>query len=306
MYADRCRFAPSTTGRAHPGTLLAALLAWLDARARSAQFLLRLEDVDAQRCRPAFGPQMVADLGWLGIDFDTVCEQHTHQVRHQAALETLAAAGLLYPCRCSRAEIREHARPAADGGFAYPGTCRERVLASNWRTAGEALRFRLPHGTVSVSDESGMDLSQKIVHAMGDPIVRRRDGAIAYQLAVVVDDAAAGVTRIVRGRDIAASTATQVALQRALGLPTPTYRHHLLLLEPQGDKLAKLHGSVGADELRGCYEAEALVGLLAHAAGLRPDPRPSSARSLLADFDWRLVGRDDRVVTWDGRRLLLG
>lgn len=306
MCADRCRYAPSTTGHAHPGTLLAALLAWLDARSRGASIVLRLEDLDLERCRPEFRLSLEADLSWLGLEFDDVREQHRHAAAHEAALDALAATGRLYPCRCTRADLRAHGRRAADGGFAYPNRCRARPLPrGGWRETSEPLRFRLPDGIVEVADEGGEPLTQEPAVAQGDPVLRRRDGAIAYQLAVVVDDAADSITRVVRGRDIAPSTATQVALQHALGLPTPAYRHHLLLLEPRGEKLAKLHGSVGAPELRRQYSAEALVGWLAHAAGLLDEPVPCTARELVEGFDWRRVRREDRVVTWDGEKLNL-
>jgi glutamyl/glutaminyl-tRNA synthetase len=155
-----------------------------------------------------------------------------------------------------------------------------------------------------LQDESSLDLSQDPLAEMGDPVLRRRDGAIAYHLAVVVDDAAAGITRIVRGRDLATSTATHVLLQRALGVPTPTYRHHFLLLEASGEKLAKLHGAVGFRELASAYSGEAFCGLLAELAGLRPDASPTTPRALLADFDWGRVRRDDRVLRWTGRALV--
>ncbi len=163
----------------------------------------------------------------------------------------------------------------------------------------------LPSGHIAPHDEGGLDLAQDPAEVMGDPIVRRRDAAVAYQLAVVVDDAASAVTRVVRGRDLAASTATQVALQRLLGLPEPVYRHHLLLLEERGEKLAKLHGAVGADALRGAYAAPALTGFLAHAAGLRPNAAPLPPAELLRDFDWARVAREDRVVRWTGGALEL-
>jgi glutamyl-Q tRNA(Asp) synthetase len=304
--AERCRFAPSTTGLAHPGTLLAALLAWLDARSRQAHLTLRLEDIDKERCRPAFGDQMQRDLEWLGLDWDATQAQHDHAEQHAAALEELAQAELLYPCGCSRSRIKQHVRRAPDGGFAYPNTCRGRRLpAGGWRAAKEPLRLRLPAGRIEPFDEGGADLAQEPMLAMGDPVVLRRDGAVAYQLAVVVDDGALGVTRIVRGRDIAPSTATQVALQALLGLPTPTYRHHLLLLEPRGGKLAKLHGSVGAPELRRHYAPEALVGTLAAAAGLLAKAEPLTPAALLPLFDWRRVRSEDRVVAWSGERLVV-
>jgi glutamyl/glutaminyl-tRNA synthetase len=301
------RFAPSTTGRAHPGTLLAALLAWLDARALGARLLLRLEDLDPERCRPEWSRALRDDLAWLGLDFDATEEQHGAATRHEAALDRLEALGVLYPCACTRSRIRAESDPAVGRGVAYPNLCRGRALpAGGWRASSEPLRAALPSGRVAPHDEGGRDLAQDPAAEFGDPIVRRRDGAVAYQLAVVVDDAAAGVTRVVRGHDLAASTATQVALQRVLGLPEPRYRHHLLLLEERGAKLAKLHGAVGADALRAAYEPAALVGFLAHAAGLRDSAAAATPRELLRDFDWARVAADDRVVRWSGAALSLG
>lgn len=301
-----CRFAPSTTGPAHPGTLLAALLCWLDARSRGARLLLRLEDLDPERCRPEWAVQMERDLAWLGLDFDARETQQQAKARHDAALDRLEAAGVLYPCRCTRSQIEATALPAPDGGFRYAGTCRGRALpAGGWRATVEPLRVLLPPGQVEPYDESGLDLSQDPGEVMGDPIVRRRDGAVAYQLAAVVDDAASGVTRVVRGRDIAPSTATQVALQRLLGLPELVYRHHLLLLEERGGKLAKFHGSVSTDELRGHYGPRELCGWLAHAAGLLAAPEPRAPHELLPSFDWSWVRDADQTVRWDGVELVL-
>lgn len=302
--ADVCRFAPSTTGRAHPGTLLAALLAWLDARSRGARLVLRLEDLDPDRCRPEWAAALEDDLAWLGLDFDTVERQSAHAPRHAAALDRLAAQGLLYPCACSRADVRAAGTPAPDGGWRYPNRCRGRALPpGGWRACDEPVRARLPDGRIALRDESGLDLSQDPAAELGDPIVRRRDGAVAYPLAVVADDAAIGVTRVVRGRDIAASTATQVALQRMLRLPTPVYRHHFLLLEERGGKLAKLHGAVGADALRAVYVAPALCGWLAWVVGLRPSDAPAAPRELVGEFAWERVATQDRVVRWTGRGL---
>jgi len=297
-----CRFAPSTTGPAHPGTLLAALLCWLDARSRGARLLLRLEDLDPERCRPEWGSAMQRDLAWLGLDWDEVTEQHAFGARHDAALDRLAEAGRLYPCSCSRARIREAGERARDGGWRYPGWCRERGLPpGGWRACREPLRVRLPEDRVELRDESGRDLSQHPAAELGDPVVRRRDGAMAYLLATVVDDGASGVTRVVRGHDLAASSATQVLLQRLLGLPQPVYRHHLLLLEERpGDgpnpKLAKFHGAIGIDELRCDYAAEALCGVLAQAAGLWSGSAPTIPGALLADFSWDRVTAEDRPL----------
>jgi glutamyl/glutaminyl-tRNA synthetase len=298
------RFAPSTTGPAHPGTLLAALLCWLDARSRGARLLLRLEDLDPERCRPRFSQALREDLAWLGLDWDEVVEQHDLAAQHEAGLDRLTAAGLLYPCRCSRARIAAHGTRAPDGGWRYPNRCRSRPLPSGgWRACKEPVRVRLPDERIVLTDESGLDLSQSPSQELGDPVVRRRDGAVAYHLAVVVDDAASGVTRIVRGRDLAPSTATQVALQRALELPTPRYRHHLLLLEERGGKLAKLHGAVSVEEIRRTRAAAEVCGFLAFAAGLLAAPEDVTPRALLADFGWERVGDSDRIVRWTGAAL---
>ncbi len=300
------RFAPSTTGRAHPGTLLAALLCWLDARSCGARLLLRLEDLDPERCRPELAAAMQEDLAWLGVDWDEVTVQSERRLRHEDALDRLATAGVLYPCSCSRAGLRARGQRTPDGGFRYPGTCRGRPLPeAGWRASAEPLRVRLPEGELPLADESGLDLSQDPAAAFGDPIVRRRDGGIAYHLATVVDDAEAGVTRVVRGRDLATATGTQVRLQGMLGLATPRYRHHLLLLEERGGKLAKLHGAVDTEALRPAMNAAALVGLLAHASGLRATEAPVTPRGLVAGFDWHRVGAADRTLDWDGTRLSL-
>lgn len=299
-----CRFAPSTTGRAHPGTLLAALLCWLDARSLGATLWLRLEDLDPERCRPEWREALRDDLAWLGLDFDHGMAQHAQTAQHEAALDRLAEEGLLYPCACSRTRIAAHGLRAPDGGHAYPNTCRQRSLPEGgWRACTEPLRVRLPGGRLTISDESGMDLSQDPSVAFGDPVLRRRDGAIAYHLASVVDDAGCGVTRVVRGRDLAPSTATQVALQRLLGLPTPRYRHHFLLLEERGRKLAKLHGSVGADALRATLPPEAVCGFLAFVAGLRPAPAAVLPQGLREGFRWADVTQDDRIVRYAGGTL---
>jgi glutamyl-Q tRNA(Asp) synthetase len=293
------RFAPSTTGEAHPGTLLSALLVWLDARARGGRAVLRLEDLDTTRVRAAWSTQLVDALGWLGLPWDETVVQSGRRADHEAALDQLAAAGRLYPCTCSRAN-RAGGRRSPDGGWAYTNTCRGRPLpAGGWRAVPDNVRVQLPDARVDLIDDGGMDLGQTPALDMGDPIVRRRDGVIAYQLAVVVDDASAGITDVVRGSDIAPSTGTQVLLQRLLALPTPRYRHHFLLLEASGDKLAKLHGSIPFSQVRALYTGPALIGWLAHAAGLVATPAPIAAAELVAGFNWQTVPRTDRVVRFD-------
>ena len=300
------RFAPSTTGRAHPGTLLAALLCWLDALSQGGRVILRLEDLDPQRSSAELVAGLQEDLAWFGLDWDEVQLQSAARARHEAALDALDSQGLLYPCACSRAALRAHGVSAPDGGFAYAGTCRARALpASGWRASAEPLRVHVLSREVAVRDESGAVWALDPARAFGDPVVRRRDGAIAYPLASVVDDAASGVTRVVRGRDLALHTPLQVALRELLGLPVPAFRHHLLLLEARGEKLAKLHGAVAAPELRAHYSAAALCGVLAHACGLRAIAEPATPRELLHEFAWKRVREEDVVMRWTGRELVL-
>jgi len=302
---ERCRFAPSTSGPAHPGTLLAALLCWLDARSRAAALSLRLEDVDSTRCTAEKASEMCAALEWFGLDWDAVSTQSTERSAHEAALDQLAERGWLYPCSCSRSEIQRSGERAADGGWRYSGRCRDRELpASGWRSIREPLRLRLVSQRVEPRDEGGVDLAQDPAVAMGDPVLLGRGGMIAYHLAVVVDDGRQQITRVVRGRDLAASTAIHVTLQGLLDLATPLYRHHLLLVEKSGDKLAKLHGAVGWRELREHYTPEALCGVLAAAAGLIEAPLPIRPRELLADFDWQRVRSADRSMHWTGSQLV--
>lgn len=303
------RFAPSTTGRAHPGTLLAALLCWLDLRSRNGRVILRLEDLDPERCRDEFRNGLVEDLAWFGLDWDAVVVQGGRRADHEAALDRLERAGRLYPSPTSRRDLQRLGRRGPDGGWAYDNRDRGRALPTGgWRACADvAIRCRLDDGRIDLRDASGLDLGMDVAADLGDPVVRRRDGAIAYHLASVVDDAVAGVTDVVRGRDLATSTAPQVALQRLLGLPHPTYRHHLLLLEEgAGGKLSKFHGAVAVPELRKHLRAEALCGTLALACGLRADPGPCRPQDLLAGFAWEPVRRADVTLRWDGAGLHLG
>jgi glutamyl-tRNA synthetase/glutamyl-Q tRNA(Asp) synthetase len=291
----RCRFAPSITGSAHPGTLLAALLCWLDARSQSGHVLLRLEDLDVTRLRPGQSKAMVEALEWLGLDWDEVHVQSELAEHHEAALDALEAGGHLYACQCSRKEWQARGERAPDGGIAYDNHCRKGGPLVGWRDTKLPIRVRLPDERIQLADESGLDLSQAPATAMGDPVVRRRDGVIAYHLVVVVDDARSGINRIVRGRDLATTTATQVALRRLLSgvEEDPTYRHHFLLLEEQGKKLAKLHRSAPYEELRKDVSGPEFCGLLAGVSGLRPDSKECSPQELLADFDWSKVRSED-------------
>lgn len=298
------RFAPSTTGEAHPGTLLSALLVWLDARARDGEVILRLEDLDHTRVKAEWAAGIEDALHWLGLDWDRAVVQSGRAASHERALDRLEAMGRLYACTCSRA-ARAGGRRAPDGGWAYANTCRGNALpAGGWRAVDANVRARLDDDRIELVDDGGLELSQTPALEMGDPIVRRRDGVIAYQLAVVVDDADEGITDVVRGRDIAPSTATQVMLQRLLGLPTPRYRHHFLLLEHSGDKLAKLHGSIPFSAVRARYRGDELCGVLAHAAGLAATPAPITPAQLVRDFSWTRVPGADRIARWENELVI--
>jgi glutamyl/glutaminyl-tRNA synthetase len=247
---------------------------------------------------------MQEDLMWLGLQWDGVCAQHERLALYEAALDQLAALGRLYPSPTSRAELQRLGRRGPDGGWAYDNRDRDRELPmSGWRTCAEPLRVRLDDGVVTVHDENGDDLSQDPAAVLGDPVVRRRDGAFSYQLVCVVDDAEMGITRVVRGRDIASSTATQVAMQRLLGLSLPVYRHHCLLLEAKSEKFAKFHGAIAVPELRSTYSGAQLCGLLAHWAGLRDTPTPCTPDELIRDFTWSRVRDTDLVINVHAARL---
>ncbi len=299
---DIGRFAPTTSGRAHPGTLLSGLLAWLDIRSRGGRLVLRFENIDPAAQSPHLTSGLLDDLSWFGLDWDELVAQSDCLKTHHAALDRLANLGLLYECDCTRGKVKASRLPSAAGGWVYPGTCRHRKVR-DWRASTSGLRVDLGEFRLDLVDEGGTDLSQSVASAMGDPLVRRPDGGVTYQLAVVADDLASGVTRVVRGRDIAPSTATQAALWDLLGALRPTWRHHPLLLEPHGDKLAKLHQSIAADELRRHYTPDGLRGFLGYVCGLRDTPSAVTQGQLLADFSWQRVGRADRVIAWDGRVL---
>jgi len=299
------RFAPSTTGYAHPGTLLSALFCWLEARSTRAKFIVRLENLDPERCKPDYESAMLEDLAWFGLDWDEVVYQSNNRSLHEAALDRLAGAGRLYPCKCSRTRMRDLNRRAPDGGFAYDNACRGRPLPEGgWRMSTGPLRVRLDDTYVEFNDLSGLHIRQHPASEMGDPIVRRRDGSIAYHLACIVDDHQSGVRKLIRGRDLASSAPVQLLMQELLGFSRPDYRHHFLFMEERGDKMAKFHGAVSAPILRKYYNPEELCGELASFAGMNPARSAKKPVDLLKSFCWERVRSEDLAISWDGRRLL--
>jgi glutamyl-Q tRNA(Asp) synthetase len=252
------RFAPSPTGKLHLGHAWSALQAHDYARERGGRFLLRIEDIDGTRSRPEHVAGIVEDLNWLGIGWDgEIALQSQRLALYDAALERLKAMGLLYPCFCTRADIAASASaPHAGETLVYPGTCRGLDAALRKARMGEPHAWRLDMaaavtlvGPLTWHDELAGDIVADPV-AAGDVVLARKDAPASYHLAVTIDDAAQGVTHIVRGRDLFDATHVHRLLQALLGLPTPVYRHHPLLLGPDGTRLAKRHNAPTLAALR--------------------------------------------------------
>lgn len=299
----RGRYAPSPTGDLHLGNLRTALLAWLFARSVGGAFVLRMEDLDQPRVRAGAAQRLLEDLRWLGLDWDEGPDvggplgpyvQSQREALYRSALGRLHARGLLYPCYCTRAELARLAsapQGGADTQARYPGTCRH--LSERQRHAQEAagrrpaLRFRVPDEPIRFEDDVVGPMVESVAETVGDFVVRRSDGVVAYQLAVVVDDGLMGITQVVRGADLLSSTARQLALFDALGYPRPTtFAHVPLVLDRAGERLAKRDAAAGVGALRaGGMDATTVVGRLAASCGLWPAHEPATARAVLAAFD---------------------
>ena len=244
----RGRFAPSPTGPLHEGSLVAALASWLDARAHDGAWLVRIEDVDGPRCPPGMDEVILGQLAALGLMPDEPpVWQSRRSALYQAALDRLVSADLAYGCACTRAEIaaayeRTIGPRPKHGELVYPGTCRHGTAGRPPR----AWRYRV-QGSIDWQDRRLGAQSQDLATAVGDFVLKRADGLWAYQLAVVVDDADQGITDVVRGEDLADNTPRQIALQRALGLPTPRYLHTPLVMAADGHKLSKQNGAAAID-----------------------------------------------------------
>ncbi|HTU66789.1 MAG TPA: tRNA glutamyl-Q(34) synthetase GluQRS [Steroidobacteraceae bacterium] len=276
------RFAPSPTGSLHAGSLLAAVGSYLDARAAGERWLLRIEDLDTPRVVPGCADGMLRTLEAYGFEWDgDVVRQSTRADAYRDALTTLAARGRLYRCSCSRREL------AGDGGeepAAYPGTCR----AGTTRPGPTAVRFHVSDAAVAFDDlflgSQAFDLG-----VLGDFVVERRDGIASYQLAVVVDDAWQGVTRVVRGADLLESTPWQLDLQAALGLQRPIYGHLPLVTEPDGSKLSKSRRAVpipDADALPGGGPGRAISAALTSTLKLLSQSPPADLAEMPIKDVW--------------------
>ena len=314
------RFAPSPTGDLHLGSALALLAAWARVRASGGRFVWRVEDLDAPRAVPGSAERQMEDARWLGLDWDdgpgfafgdaasgargydergahTPYRQSERGALYEDALSQLAARGALFPCRRSRKDLRALATAphGASGLPPYPRRWRPEALAPGWFEAlGShpdcALRFRVDAGPVVFDDRVVGRVTEDVRETTGDVVLKRRDGVYAYQLAVVVDDLAMGVTEVVRGMDLLDSTARQILLIRALGGSVPAYAHVPLLVGASGEKLSKRDGAVSVREIRDLGAApEAVIGWLAWALGQVPTPEPLAPEAVARGWRWEAV-----------------
>ena len=290
------RFAPSPSGRMHLGNVFSALLSWLSARAQGGTWLLRIEDIDPQRSRHEYADMLMDDLQWLGLEWDgKPCWQSQRGDIYARYLQQLTEAGLIYPCYCTRADILATQAPhESDGRVVYKGTCRN--LPPGTHTGPAALRMKVPdegRGIVTFTDGHYGTHTVDLTTQCGDFIVRRKDGAWAYQLAVVVDDSLMGINEVVRGRDLLLSSPQQIYLAQQLGFTPPRFTHLPLLCNTAGQRLSKRDKSLDMGCLRQRLTPNQIIGLLAHAAGFQPTPDAVSAQSLVKTFSW------NKVVTAD-------
>ena len=295
------RFAPSPSGRMHLGNLFSFLLAWCSVRSQGGEMVLRMEDLDPQRTSPAFAQQIKTDLLRLGLDWDREAPwQSTRTAAYDEAFARLEALGLVYPCYCSRSQVHAASAPhLGQSEYVYAGTCRNLTAAQRAaKTRCPCWRLRVPAEEWTVRDRVQGDYTENLERDCGDFVIRRADGVYAYQLAVVVDDAANGVTEVVRGRDLLASAPRQLWLFHLLGLPAPEYAHVPLLLAPDGRRLSKRDADLDLDALLSRFRPEDIIGVLAHAAGLIDRKEAISAAELAAAFNWNKVRKTDIPLTF--------
>lgn len=289
------RFAPSPTGRLHAGNLFAAVMAWCLAHRAGGKMVLRIEDLDPDRSRAAYADAIMRDYEWMGLTWDYgPYWQHGREETYRAAYERLERAGLVYPCFCSRADLHAASAPHFREKLVYPGTCRALTDAERRVRAQRkdpSWRLIVPDADVVFDDMLQGPQRQNLARECGDFVVRRADGAFAYQLAVVLDDAEQGVTQVARGIDLLPSTPQQIHLQSLLGLPHPAYAHFPLMVNETGRRLSKRDHDASIDELRERFSTpEALLGRMAGASGIMPDDEPIALEDLAREADFAKLG----------------
>lgn len=305
--AVKGRFAPSPSGRMHLGNLFCSLLAWLSAHARGGEILLRIEDLDPDRSQREFALQLEQDFLFLGLTWQEGGSlggpqgpyfQGERAGYYRELLNKLEALDLVYPCFCSRAQLHSASAPhASDGEVVYAGTCRglsQKEIAEKSQSRKPALRLKVPWESITFTDGHYGAFSQNLALECGDFILRRSDGVFAYQLAVVGDDGAMGVTQVVRGRDLLSSTPRQLYLYRLFNLKPPEFYHTPLLLSPEGRRLSKRDRDVSLEALKEKgFTGPDIVGRLAFCAGLLDRPEPTRPQELLPLFSWEKVPLED-------------
>ena len=283
------RYAPSPSGRMHLGNLMCCLLAWLSAKSKGGQVLLRIEDLDTQRCPRSYADAIVDDLAWLGLAADgptpPVYQSDRSEI-YQRYFDELSRRGLVYPCFCSRSQLHAASAPhRSDGQVIYAGTCRGLTpaeIAERSKIRAPAWRVQVPDEVIAFEDGHMGHYEENLARDCGDFFLRRADGVFAYQLAVVVDDALMGVDEVVRGSDLLSSTPRQLWLYRKLGLTPPKFYHLPLLLASDGRRLSKRDGDQSLENLREKYTPEEIIGKLAFACGLQASPPPTTPQALAA------------------------
>lgn len=304
------RFAPTPSGRMHLGNVASSLVAWLSARSQGGKMVLRIEDLDPHAQNRNNSKLIEDDLAWLGLSWDEgPYYQSERSELYADAIERLRSAGLTYPCFCTRSELHAATAPhASDGTYVYAGTCRDLSLAEVSKRSLErppALRLRadVAQGgapTIAFDDLAYGHREENLLTECGDFLIQRSDGVIAYQLAVVVDDALMGVDEVVRGCDLLGSVARQIYLQNLLGYGHPTYGHIPLLVAPDGKRLSKREHSLDLGELRARYaNPEQLLGTIACHLGFIEKPDPICAHDLISEFSWQKLRTENIVVGED-------
>lgn len=284
------RFAPSPTGRMHAGNIFAALMAWLIAKSQGGRIVLRIEDLDRQRSRREYIDGVQADFELLGLTWDDgPYFQQGREEAYRAAYQALKDRGLVYPCFCSRADLHAASAPHRGEKLVYPGTCRSLTPEERARRAADkdpAMRIVVPHRAYSLVDQIQGPYRQMLDGECGDFLIRRSDGAFAYQLAVVVDDAEQGVTSVVRGMDLLCSTPQQLYLQDLLGLRHPVYAHVPLLVAEKDRRLSKRDHDASLEALLARFGTpEGVIGHIAWLTGIRDEDEPATPEQLLDGFD---------------------
>lgn len=311
--ADKGRFAPSPSGRMHLGNIFTALVSWLSAKSRGGKWLLRIEDLDPQRSKIEYARLIEDDLQWLGLEWDEggldgkgpngpYCQSLRDDI-YRETLHKLNDMRLTYHCRCTRADIMATQAPhETDGRIIYQGTCRPATQPPFGEidiTRPCATRLYVPDLKIEFTDSVFGEQSVNLTEHCGDFVLRRADGAWAYQLAVVVDDALMGVTEVVRGCDLLLSTAQQLYLYDLLGYAPPRYIHLPLLSNTEGRRLSKRDMSMSMEELRRRYTPEQVIGRLAGMARIKNDYEPCTANSLLDFFDLSRLPKQNAIIVND-------